>query len=495
MLTVTSAEVTSPAPPTRRFLAGSILVAAAIVLLGQTLATGDRPTSAVVWGGLSLAAYLVGLLFLIGPGQSADPGLTRWKIGSWILLWYSLVFGITTVTLSQPQIGVPAEIALPSVLRALWLVAVGMTVWVAGYRLGPAQPIRRQAARAVSTLRERFGTEVRSPAAPWILYAIGTAASLGNTATTGKFGYVGTGTAVNTASFGGVLGAVGLCAPLAVAAAALQVFRERRPGARFTLTVLVLLQLAFGGASGGKQSFALTALALIIPFSASHRRLPVALTTVFVLVFLVVVVPFNQTYRDDAVEGALTVRQAVAAAPTILRQTVADNSVVTVLRNSMDYLARRIRDIDSPAIVMQRTPMQLSFRSPLQLIEAPLAGMVPRALWPGKPILLTGPVFNEQFYEAGPNTSTSPTLVGGLYWYGGWLPVVIGMFLFGIGVRLFDDVIDVCTNPQGIFLVLLLFPSLVRGEYDWISIVSSMPGTIFAWLLAVAIIFPARRLV
>ena len=176
-------------------------------------------------------------------------------------------------------------------------------------------------------------------------------------------------------------------------------------------------------------------LALIIPFSAS-RRPPVAITTVFVLVFLVVMVLFSQTYRDVAREGALTARRAVATVPTFLRQAVADNSVVRVLPNPADYLARRIRDIDSPVIVIQRTPVQVSFRSQLQLIEVPLAGIA----------------------------------------------------------RLFDDVIDVCTNPQAIFLVLLLSPSLVRGEYNWVTIVSTMPGTIFVWLLAVAITFRARRL-
>ena len=122
------------------------------------------------------------------------------------------------------------------------------------FLVGPAQPIRRQASRAVSALRERFGTEVRSRVAPWILYAIGTAASLGNTATTGKFGSGRTGTTVNTVSFGGVLGVLDLCAPIAGAAAALQLFRERLPGARFTLTVLVRLELSLGAASGGEQT-------------------------------------------------------------------------------------------------------------------------------------------------------------------------------------------------------------------------------------------------
>ena len=48
---------------------------------------------------------------------------------------------------------------------------------------------------------------------------------------------------------------------------------------------------------------------------------------------------------------------------------------------------------------MQRTPDQIGFRSPIELIVGPLAGVVPRALWPGKPIPLTGLQVTQEFYE------------------------------------------------------------------------------------------------
>ena len=112
---------------------------------------------------------------------------------------------------------------------------------------------------------------MRSPLAPWILYAIGTAARIATAVTTGRFGYVGdVQSAVTTASgYQQGLSLLSLCAPLAVAAAALQVYRERVPGARVTLTVLFLAEIAFGAAAGGKQSFIITILAVAIPFTAA----------------------------------------------------------------------------------------------------------------------------------------------------------------------------------------------------------------------------------
>ncbi len=478
---------------------GLVMLAAALILGEVAVNTSDRPTLAVVWGGVALAAYAVGLLFLLRLGQDEGLGLARWKIGPWLLLWYGLVFGITTVTWSQPQYGTASEIDVSSVPRALWLVAVAITAWSLGYRVGPGKLACDLAARALGRLRRRFGVDVRGPATPWILYAIGAAARLISTITTGRFGYVGdASSAVSTATgFGGILGALTLCAPLGLAAAALQVFRERLPGARTTLVVLFLVELAFGAAAGGKESFVIAVLAVVIPFSAARLRLPKSVLIAVVLIFLVVVIPFNQAYRSIARVGSVTLTpsQAIAAAPSIAANTFTAHDPLTVIPGAVGYMAQRIREIDNPAIIVQRTPGQIRFRDPAQLILGPVAGMVPRALWPGKPIGLTGYLFSQEFLELPSTviTATPDTMIGGFFWYGGWVVVIVGMFVFGAALRLLDDVIDVTVNPQGTFLILLLFPSLVGGEEDWPSILSAFPATAFVWLLAVALTFRIRH--
>jgi hypothetical protein len=118
------------------------------------------------------------------------------------------------------------------VLRALWLVAVGLTLWALGYFAGPGRSARRFGGKVMAAVSIRFAPEVRSPLAPWILYALGIAARIASAVTTGLFGYVGdVQSAVTTASgYQQLLSVLSLCAPLAVAAAALQVYRERVPG-------------------------------------------------------------------------------------------------------------------------------------------------------------------------------------------------------------------------------------------------------------------------
>jgi hypothetical protein len=498
-VTTASTKARLPEPVMPLHMIGFATVTAAFVLGEVAVNTSDRPTVAVVWGGVAFATYALGLLFLLRMGHGDDLGLADWRIGPWMLVWYAVAFGITTVTWSQPQNGIATEIAVPSVLRALWLFAVAITAWVVGYRVGPGQLIRSLMARAFGRLGKRFSPDVRSPVAPWLLYAVGIIARLLSTFTTGRFGYIGDASSAVTSAtgFGGILGALTLCAPLGVAAAALQLFWERLPYARTTLAVLFLIEVVFGAAAGGKESFVIAVLAVIIPFSTARRRLPKTMLLAAVLAFLVVVIPFNQAYRNAVRQATVTLSpsQAIAVAPSIARNTFTAHSPLAVIPSSVDYIAQRIRQIDSPAIIIQRTPGQIGFRNPAQLILTPVAGMVPRALWPGKPIALTGYQFSQEYFDlpATLYTATDDTLVGGFYWYGGWITVIVGMLAFGCALRLLDDAAEVATNPHGIFLVLLLFDSLAGGAQDWPSLLAAIPATTFVWLFSVFLTFRVRR--
>lgn len=479
--------------------AGLVFLGLAVILLYEAVATPPSSPRAVMWGGLALTALAAGLMCVLRLGHDSSLGLARWSFGAWTLLWYGVAFGLASLTWIQPQSGPSAEIAISSVVHALWLVAVGMVMWALGYCVGPGNSLRAPARRVVVSLRNRFSADVRSPAAPWALYGVGVTARLATIVATGRFGYIGDpAAAVGSASgYDQLLKILSLCAPLAVAAAALQVFRQGSRSARITLVCLFISELFFGVAAGGKQSFIVTVLAVIIPFCATRRKLPPVAVVAAIAAFIFVIIPFNQAYRGAArgESGTLTPRQAIASAPAIFRRTVLDQNPAHVLYSSTDYLLQRIREIDSPAIVMQRTPRQISFLSPASLIAAPAAALVPRALWPGKPILATGYKFTQTYYEMPPTlySSSAITPVADLFRHGGWIPVVAGMFVLGCGVRLIDDVLDVRANPHAVFLVLLLFPALVKAEAGWVMLLAGIPGTLLLWLLTVRLSFRRRR--
>jgi hypothetical protein len=480
-------------------IASTISFAGTAVLLFQALSVSDRPTQAVVWGGIALAVYACGFLCIIGALHGHGLGLSRWRFGPWILIWYALAYGLATITWRQSQTGTTvAMIALPSVLRALWLVAVGMTAWALGYFVGPGILARSIAAKGVAKVANTFSSRVRSPAAPWILYAIGTAARVASAATTGRFDYIGNAvSAVSTATgYGQILSMLSFCAPLAIAAAALQVFRERLPSAWITLGILFLAELAVAAISGLKISFLDAVLAVIIPYSATRGRLPLATLMTSALIFIVVVTPFEAAYRSTI--GGSAARSSsfrvIQNVPEVLKQTLDADGILNTIPTSIDYLLERVQEIDSSAIIVQRTPGQIGYANPAQLVEIPLVGFVPRAVWRNKPIQAQMYQVSQDYYEQPSTVFTAAgiTPVGDLYRFGGWIPVIVGMLFLGCVVRLLDDVLDARENPQVIFLVLLLYPSVVVAESGWVAIFSGIPLTILVWLFSVAVTFRRR---
>lgn len=486
--------LTRPVPPMT--IPGLLLLAAAIVLLAATLADTDRPAVAVVWGGVGLAVWCGGLLCLTSGPLYGDLGLARWKIGPWMLAWCAVSSGLATVTWSQPQAGSAMQITLPAVLDALLLVAVGMTAWVTGYQTGPGRLAGGLAARGMRCLTARFTGQVRSPAAPWLLYATGTTARLAVTMSTGRFGYTGDAASgvAGASGYSQILSSLSHLATIGVAAAALQVFGERRRGALVTLTVLFAAEIAAGAVAGNKQNFVITVLAVAVPFSASRGKLPKAAVIAAAVVFLAVIVPFNQAYRHVARSGpvTLTPSQAAAAAPGVLSGAGGGLGAVS---GSVTYLLHRVREIDSPAIIMQRTPQQVPYASPLQLVIAPLATLIPRALWPGKPLLTAGYHFSQDYYgtSARAYSTAAITPAGDLYRHGGWVPLLAGMFLFGCLVRLLDDSADIRCSPHAVFAVLLLWPLVVKGEQDWVTLTAGIPAAIVTLVLAVVLAFRPVR--
>jgi len=224
--------------------------------------------------------------------------------------------------------------------------------------------------------------------------------------------------------------------------------------------------------------------------------LPKGLLIGAALIFLVVAIPFNQGYRATVRGGSATLStsQAIDSAPAIWRTAVTSQNLISSLPSTVSYVLQREQEIDGPAIILQRTPGQIAFTGPIQLIEGPIVDMVPRAVWPGKPILALGYEFSQQYYgtPAAVYTSSAISPIGDLYRHGGWIPVIAGMLIFGGGVRLLDDVLDIRTNSHAIFLVLLLFPSVVTGESDWVTLIASIPAMALTWLLATSLAFRRR---
>jgi hypothetical protein len=483
-----------------QFLCAGLLlisVAAGLTIMAMSAVSVDDQ---IRWGAIALAVFCAGLLPIMSVAAGQDGlGLASWRIGAWSLVWGSLAFGLATLSWLNPQTvdGSSGAILPGSILRALWMIAVALGMLTVGYCVGPYRLAACHARRVTERLSRRFTDEIRGPMVPWVLLGVGLIAQGGFTALTGRFGYIGNVQAsVSTASsYSQYLGVAAECIPLAVVAAAIRAYRIRTLWAWLTLLVLFVTAIVAGAVAGGKESFVVVILAVIIPHTVVRRRLPTGAIVAAVLFFLLIVIPFNQAYRLSA-RGAVTLStsQAVAGAPAIASEVAATDISTTVFGESVSFLTVRLRTIDSPAIIMQRTPSEIPYGNPADLLIAPVADVIPRILWPGKPILAPGYQISQQYFDLPPTVYTSSDITpeGDLFRHGGWFPVIVGMFLLGCMIRVIDEVADLRRSVHGAFLIILLFPGVVEAGTDCATLLAGIPGQVLLWLAVVALSFTRR---
>jgi hypothetical protein len=234
---------------------------------------------------------------------------------------------------------------------------------------------------------------------------------------------------------------------------------------------------------------------IVIPRATAWRRPASGSLTATVLFFLLLIIPFNRACRATARGSVeLSTGQAVAAAPTILRQVLASDLSPSGLAKSAEYLTIRMRSIDGRAIIMQRTPTQIPYSSAAVLGEAPVTNLIPRILWPGKPSEAVGYLMSQQDFDLPPSiyTSSNVTPEGDLYRHGSWVPLVAGMFLLGSVIRILDDVTDLRAGIHGAYRTTLLFPVIVQAGSDWSTPLSGIPEMVLLWFSVTAFAF-ARR--
>jgi hypothetical protein len=479
-------EASAP-PPARSHqtrLLGVVTLAAAagaMLLPSGFLPLGVRDELVIRAVSVTLLAFAALLLITGLPGN--EQGISRWRLGPWYLLWSGLAFGLASLTWLGQQTGSASRIALPSVVEGLGVLGLGIAAWTAGYMLGPPRGLRDAARSGLSTVLRGAGTTFRGGLLPWGLYVVGSAARLTGALLTDRFGYVGDPSRLVTSAhaYSQLLSLLSTFALFAIAAAAYRAFNPAIRGGHATLWTLVAAEVAVGAVAGSKGALLLALAAVLIPYGALRGRVPIKVLLIGAVFFLWVAVPFNNAYRQT-VRGDvnLTPTEAVTAAPQILTDTLTAQSPVEAMGDSADAMLRRVREIDSIAIITQLTPETIAYRSPWEFAMAPAVGLVPRAIWPDKPIFANGYDFYQEYYGGSRTTYTSTAItgLGDLYRHGGLWTVAVGMLLLGAGCRLFDLLIRPETDPRALCFTVCFLPVVVKSEIDISLLLIGIPGGI-----------------
>lgn len=137
--------------------------------------------------------------------------------------------------------------------------------------------------------------------------------------------------------------------------------------------------------------------------------------------------------------------------------TVSDFTDVGALEESIIY-NRNFADFYSAAHIMDAVPDRLAPANG-STITGWVAAPIPRALWPDKPLVHSGPIIGEVIYGNG-RSGVPPGLVSEMYWNWGWMGVLLGTPLCGFLLGLAGRVKNI--PPTQAAWVFLFCASLLR---------------------------------
>jgi hypothetical protein len=243
----------------------------------------------------------------------------------------------------------------------------------------------------------------------------------------------------------------------------------------------------------GKGPLLLALYSMLAAWHYAKRRLPVAALAGAVAVAVLVVFPTVNAYRVPNVRS-LTASSSnptvgefvsrVAAIPSLF----AGMSAGEYSRFAAESVVGRANGIDSLAVLM-KYDATLDLGDPVAYWQIPLYAFVPRAVWPDKPVILTGTEFARLFVtptEEGLREYPSIGVfhLGDLYASFGMSGVLIGMCALGFLFRATYHFFDPAGSPDlgRKFLYIVLLWSIVNGfESDIPTIYGNVLKSLVIW--------------
>lgn len=476
----------------RRLLAAGLLVTSVILLAtaggGETHPEEDIRQLSI---GLMVLG-LTGLLAMAGPDPIRSQ-LAGGRLGPWGCIGFFLFWGVATLTWYHQHFGQFTLVAPESIARACMIAALGFSVWVAAYLSSVGLLPLKVAQRALRYVVPSPALKNVTLARGMFLTFVGLSASAAQLKL-GQYGYLGN---VSAALASGSRSAqfIGLLTPLGnfgLAVAVVAHFRAPSGKSMSVCALLGTLLLATTAYGGTKEGVLLVGLTLILAGAAARKKLSLRSVVVFAILTVTVIEPFNVAYRNSLRNQGARVTGLTAQASIAVGAAVDAFGRVGFpgAKDSATRLLIRAREVDNLGIVVQKTPGTIPYRDPREYLSAPFVGIIPRVVWPNKPVFDVGYRFSQQYYELPTSLQTSSAITpfGDLYRHGGILVLVVGLFFLGAVARVLDETARSSRSLASLFLVLGLLPLTIKWETDVLTLMLGWPTLLLPPAIAVRIL-------
>ncbi|WEK19694.1 MAG: hypothetical protein P0Y49_00800 [Candidatus Pedobacter colombiensis] len=214
--------------------------------------------------------------------------------------------------------------------------------------------------------------------------------------------------------------------------------------------------------SGFKEPIILSVLILGIFLYPNYKRF-VFFTFVPLLLLLFILLPtYNRIFREQAWSANVAADQAgMLALEATLDQDDTDGN--------WSFFTSRLSEIEMFTRYVQSTPAHIDYYG-FDLVQQSLLSVIPRVLWPSKPI--TEQVVMERVYKAGvihrgSKASAKPAFIVDAYLSGGVIGIFICLFIYGAVCQLISNKAETLFGGYILGTALLftgLFQIFWRGQ-------------------------------
>lgn len=446
---------------------------------------GSSPEPHVLWAAsFSLGFYLLFLLVIASPAEEIWCGLTRLRTAAWVLLYGSFTFGFATVLMINNWDLSRRVVDLDYVRPALFMIGIAYTAMVIGYRMHYTK----------SNRTDSISFEMVTPASVFGVWTVGILALTAFTLGSGGYGYLGS-PVVTEDSVGPLtqpLLALSTFRHVALGWAVYMALTSSSVSYRYLIAIIASANTLIAVFAGMREEFIMLGIAALLPYLLVRRRLPILRLLLAAIVFLLVLTPFVSQVRSIVRDGdtSLSVQEAVAGITDSIRSGTAIDD-----RASVEESASRFALSENVAVILEATPARIPYRDIDELVSAPFVGLVPRAVWPDKPVSVSGQDFYREYWLGRGLSSSAVTVPGSLLMYGGVGVLAAGMFLFGLGLRVFDEFHIRRGGLISVLSVMIVFDTVVKQEASVVSILRAIPIFVFLYFLASFLVKSHRPLV
>jgi hypothetical protein len=212
------------------------------------------------------------------------------------------------------------------------------------------------------------------------------------------------------------------------------------PGARVaggvTIAIL-LLQVGLGVYQGGKGATFWPLINIAAAYHYFRNRVGIRelgiLAAILVFVVLPVISTYRQVFAEDTRSVGVSLEQSAGYAAKAARTVSANDSFV---EDALGGAAGRLAELDCPMVAMKMTPRFIPWADTNLYALFPILAIVPRAMWPDKPLMTILPNWERDYWgDHSGGSSYTRSMIGALYCAFGIWGTILFMGLHAIGLQ------------------------------------------------------------